>query len=166
MALSGRRTRTVRTAEKLTFCRSREYSSILRKTQNHRGVSWIQWRNVRLSNIIKQTLNAKHSQRNLLLHLSHQQSLPEELIKACLCVRIKPMRGECDTPAHRSLSSALVSGFAQGQAEASESPCALQRGNFHQYNRYCNESEFVVLCTTTVLKGRISPGAPSVGHRR
>lgn len=104
MALSGRRTRTVRTAEKLTFCRSREYSSILRKTQNHRGMSWIQWRNVRLSNIIKQTLNAKHSQRNLLLHLSHQQSLPEELIKACLCVRIKSMRGECDTPAHRSLS--------------------------------------------------------------
>lgn len=61
------------------------------------------------------------------------------------------------------LSPALVSVFAQGQAEASESPCALQRGNFHQCNRYCNESEFVVLSTTTVLKGRMSPGAdPSV----
>lgn len=93
MALSGRRTRTVRTAEKLTFCRSREYSSILRKTQNHGGVSWIQWRNFRLSNIIKQTLNANHSQRDLLLHLSHQESLPEELIKACLHVRIKSVRG-------------------------------------------------------------------------
>lgn len=29
MALSGRSTRTVLTAEKLTFCRSSEYSSIL-----------------------------------------------------------------------------------------------------------------------------------------
>lgn len=33
MALRGRRTRTVRTAEKLTFCRSSEYSSILQGTQ-------------------------------------------------------------------------------------------------------------------------------------
>lgn len=33
MALSGRRTRTVRTAEKLTFCRSSEYSSILQGRQ-------------------------------------------------------------------------------------------------------------------------------------
>lgn len=38
MALSGRKTRTVRTAEKLTFCRSREYSSILQKTQTQRSV--------------------------------------------------------------------------------------------------------------------------------
>lgn len=95
MARSGRRTRTVRTAEKLTFCRSSEYSNILQSTAGR-------------SEGVAQTSPTQHcaprAQRGL---CSQQESLPEELIKRYLCIRIKSVSETPHTSSHRC--SALLS---------------------------------------------------------
>lgn len=121
------------------------------------------------------------AQRDLLLHLSHQESLPEELIKGCLRIRIKSMSEnvihQLTQPQILSLSLICFDYcFCTGPTQKllkipAHSRRAISRHS-PVFNNNCtdnpDESAFAVLSTTTTLKSRgASLGAePFRRHRR
>lgn len=142
MARSGRRTRTVRTAEKLTFCRSSEYSNILQSTAGQ-------------SEGVAQTSPTQHcaprAQRGL---CSQQESLPEELIKSYLCIRIKSVSETPHTSSHRC--SALLSHLL----------CLLLHGVQDRKSLHTAglTTTACLQCTAQDTAAQLCPGLPAAAH--